>query len=369
MVRKGELGWIIFLAGLPFAPFLNHQLDLWHAHSAWVHLVLMVLVLYATTQPHRPMPRPLNWWMLWVTVLSWWLWQASITTSKTYPFALLASWTHLFTIWLFVLASMIWDEPLVHSLIRAIRWSGLIMLAYGVLQLANLDQFFDSGKGRDVLVGTIGNPSHLAAYFSILLPLYLLGGKRWSPASLVTIGLILCTKSMTGQLAMAAVLLWWSLFQPRWVTGLLLAIGGLGLAYLWFHREGLNTWGRWEAWTIFWNFIKQKSILGYGPGFTMQLSQTITERGPIFQWRHCHNEFLQVWLEQGIVGLGLVIWTVWDAAMRVVRKLPVPHMVALGGMLLAFGINSLLNFPAHLWMTGSLGLMAYCGIYTLTESA
>ena len=85
----------------------------------------------------------------------------------------------------------------------------------------------------------------------------------------------------------------------------------------------------------------------------------------MYGWGHLHNEFYETFLEQGAIGLGLVGWALWDSICQIPKILTSPLGIALSGLWMAFLLNSLLNFPAHLWVLASFGLLAYSGIYRL----
>ena len=86
-------------------------------------------------------------------------------------------------------------------------------MAYSLIQLLNLDQFYkdlDGALNKDKLVGTIGNPTHLAAYLAMMLSLFLLQqGRMWRVFAGICLGIIVLTHSITGMICAMAVLVWW----------------------------------------------------------------------------------------------------------------------------------------------------------------
>lgn len=95
----------------------------------------------------------------------------------------------------------------------------------------------------------------------------------------------------------------------------------------------------------------------------MEFSRTIPNVGhPLSTWRHVHNEFFQVAIEYGVIGLIFIFWMIRDCIREVIRLPKTPLVVTLSAILLALGVNSLVNFPVHLWVTGSYALVAYCGL-------
>lgn len=373
MMRWGEVGWVLFLAGLPFSHFLNRSLNIWHGHALYAQSCLLVLWAASFTVSKATKPNwPLACWVLWVGSLTLWLWTNGIIQSKTYPLPILLGAIHVVFLLMFYHAAMThWTIQTFDTLFLWMARVGVLVLAYCGLQLLNLDQFFnyvDTSKSRDVLVGTMGNPSHLGSYLACLVPLLLFRhGKRWLGIFLGCAGLLifllLTEKTVGGPLAAVGAVLWccWH-WARKWFWASLGVVGLLGLWAL-TRTNILNDSGRWAAWGAFYDVFQHKPILGLGLGFISELSHQITSPShPLFQWRHVHNEFFQIAIEQGVIGLSLVAWILVDYWRTVWRLPKTREVVACAGIMLAFLLNSLVNFPAHLWAIGSFGLLSYCGI-------
>ena len=360
-----EVGWTVFLVGLPFAHFLFRPLDLWHGQAIWSQgwiLALFALSLGSDGRKISP-NRPLAAFIAWIGLVSLWMWVHTMTTQKIYPVPMLQGLMHLVLLLLAYQAAVTtWTTEFIGLLTRRMVWVGVAVIGYGLLQLMNLDQFLNSLEGtkKDELVGTIGNPTHLSAQMSLLAPLLLL----WCPWALIGVLVIFSvTQSLGGQLACLVALAWWGWHQERkwlWVAGGLSLLGGL---WVWLHPGLLNPHGRLKAWGIFYQMFQSRPITGLGPGSIMEFSRTITDGTNFFYgWRHVHNEFFQAAIEYGVIGLGLILWMCWDIGRTIHRLKKTPLVVALSGTLIAFGVNSLVNFPAHLWLLGSYALVAYCGL-------
>jgi hypothetical protein len=290
---------------------------------------------------------------------------------KTYPIAILMGLAHVWSAVLFYYAAVnTWTPRFVQILFIWLRRVLIVLMGYCLLQLVNLDQFYkqlDNQQSADVLVGTVGNSSQLAAQLSFGLPILLEDERlRFRLASLLCVALILFTGSLAAYLGTAAVLLAWSFRYSKRLFGIGMIILASGIAYLCWHPALLDNNGRWEAWSAFYKFFKFKPILGFGPGFIYHNSNSMTAASPIFQWRHVHNEYFQVAIELGVIGLGILLWMLKDAFGRVFRT---RQTFFLGLILLSFCLNSLLNFPAHIWQLSMFGLIAYCGLYLETNRA
>ena len=375
-LRQGV--WLLFLVGLPLASFpLHNNLDLWQAHAYWAQGgILLSVVLWLWGGGKVRANRPLAAWVAWTGFWVWLTWLRSMTAAKTFPTPLLVPLTHLLLLWLAYLATESWTTDFLRTLMTAMAGMGVVLVAYGFLQAGNLDQFltnFETVTKRDVIVGTIGNPSLFSTYLSLLVPLFL--WKRWwipAGATVLLLVLLACWyAAVAGLLAFSLVWLWWTWHEHRrtfWVSLSLSLLGGIGLLLTQHqHLTSRLLNGRWEAWSAYWPVIKEHGITGAGIGFVMALSQNIAS-GPLFQWRHAHNEYLQVWLEQGLIGLAIIGWLLLDLGRRAWRMSHTDTWLALTGILIAFLFNSLISFPAHLWMTGSFGFLAYCGLLTLEDA-
>ena len=148
--------------------------------------------------------------------------------------------------------------------------------------------------------------------------------------------------------------------------------GALTLITIFFIHSGqyLNLQGRWEAWAEYWRLYKHggREITGLGLGWTFSYALANPE-GPLRvghqMWRHVHNEWFQVLIEQGVVGLGLIGWIVASWFKRW-QALPITSLKwTLGGIMLVFLLATLTSFPLHLWGLGMFVLIAYAGTFVV----
>ena len=375
----GEIGWIIFLAGLPFSQFLKVfvpiNLDIWHCQAAWSQAwiaILMCMGLANGTQRTFG-NKVLAYWFSWISL--WTLWSFSVGASrKEYPLDLTVAWVHCLLLVIFYqLAIQSWNKEFLVKLIRCIAISGVIVMGYSLLQLAGLDQFFLDldKKNNSSLVGTIGNPSHYSAYLSMLFPLLMIQkGKQWWIARVACIGLLIrtvvverCFGGITGLLCGITFLAW---FTDKRLFILLIVLMLSGIVWIVWTKHFPSNSGRFQVWKLFYEWLKKIPETGLGVGFIRTASTQITS-GTLFQWRHVHNEYLQIAIEQGIIGLSLALWMVFDLAKKFYHSTKSNLSIVLAATGIVFLFNSLLNYPAHLWLLGSFGLISFCGIYVLAN--
>ena len=373
-MRIREVGWALFLAGLPFAHFLWPKLDLSHAQATWSALWLAILWAASFGQPQRlGVPnRPLGLWIGWVALTTWWAWLQTVLIKEVYPTPLLMGLVHAMLLVIFYqLIAQTWTVKTLQEVCRWIARACLVVMGYCLLQMANLDQFLNSIdtdlRAHDVVVGTIGNPSQLGLYLALCLPVLLAQpAMRWRWAVGLCVGLVLLTKSAVAVVSGFLVFGWWACWQkPRWRMPLAVAVS-LGFLWVCVHLSFLNPSGRLDAWQEFYRLTKSRLITGWGFGFVYHLSTTISDRAsPIFQWRHVHNAYFQTLIELGVVGLGLVGWAIARYWKLFWQHRRVPVAVMCSAIFLVFLFSSALNFPDHRWVLGSLGMVGYAGLFAL----
>jgi hypothetical protein len=369
-MSRREFSWVIFLAGLPFAHFLFRPLDLWHGQALWAQGWIVLLMAYSLGQSSKHLTTranvPLGWFVAWVGMMSLVMWVNAMKTQNVYPIALLPYLMHLLLlVWFYQAAMMTWTVEFLTVLLRWMARAGVIVIVYCFLQALQLDQFLKSVDNHSisVVVGTIGNPSHLAIQLAILIPLFLLQNRwYWKGWALVAFGLLLMTHSAGGQVSALIALWWWALRRQQQLIPLMALFTIIVLLFVVRHPTTLNPFGRFEAWAKFNEFFRQQPITGMGPGFIMEISKGIPKESVIYHWRHTHCEFFQIAIEYGLIGFGLISWLIVDAFKRMWTLPQTPLVVALSCMLIAFFVNAWVNFPAHLWQIGSYALVAYCGL-------
>ena len=144
-MSRGEFGWLIWLAGLPVAPFvLPKTLDPWHAQMYWFHIGLGIVGAWQLARPQAGRPNlPLAWWMGWGSLLSLFWWTQTVLQQKGMPFPLLLGLGHFLTIGLFYTCfTSFWTVERLPILLRGLTVMGMGMVAYGVCQRLGLDKLF-----------------------------------------------------------------------------------------------------------------------------------------------------------------------------------------------------------------------------------
>lgn len=111
--------------------------------------------------------------------------------------------------------------------------------------------------------------------------------------------------------------------------------------------------------------IKDRPILGSGIGtfkyntlrYQAKLFEQVQNRS-LYHYRFAlatHNEYLQLWAELGIIGLGIFIWLIisyFNCGLKILRKIKNKHrqgiIIGLMGAVVAVLVDGIFGFPLHL---------------------
>ena len=321
----------------------------------------------------------LTLWLGFVTVI---FWNIGIVVNNQYNFLIFMPF---FNFLCFVLLYKGITEYLNDvDINRILRWFSYvigIMAIYGILQWFNLDQFhkhFNSNTIPDAVVGTIGNPTHFASWLAICLPiLYYVRTKFRTLFIILTWIVLILTGSLSGIGVAILITLFYFIISKKSLKDVIMTITIFGVKYilisivilitilfilLWVIRFDwslfLSTSGRFEFWKSLYPIFAQSPIMGGGFGKILSLGN---------HWKHVHNEFYQIAIEGGLIGLGIAIWCIVEYFKKFIRLEKSKLTVCLCSMFIAFLLLSMANFTCHLYLTGILGLFAYAGIYCITK--
>ena len=131
----------------------------------------------------------------------------------------------------------------------------------------------------------------------------------------------------------------------------------------------LNTSGRSARWPLTFDHAVQKPLLGWGPAEARRLLGADAERDS--ELRHPHNEYLQVFHDFGVVGLGLFLfawisllvrnWRRWQHADRIAdQRLSLWSMATVLGVLAMFGYGIIGNNFHYVWVLSPIFMFAAC---------
>ena len=210
------------------------------------------------------------------------------------------------------------------------------------------------------VIGLMGNPFQAGTALAILLPL-MVALAWWIPAGLTVLALLATHSSSAIVAGFAGVLATLWLKGSRLKCGLLLALGLLGLltlpsSYLSFSGR-IEVWQRsFELWTH--NFLWQGTGLGTYKMLGITAQSVSPELPNAVRW--AHNEWLQIGMEIGLIGLILLLSALSYILLRARRTQALPAEAS--GILAAGLILSLSSIPFHLAPTAVLLVIALASV-------
>jgi len=215
------------------------------------------------------------------------------------------------------------------------------------------------------ITGLMGNPNTVSALLALGLPAFF--RKRWCWAiPLIWMGLV-SSHSNGGTIPAGLATLWlvWNT-TGRHKYWILSGLGITGIIYLLKKGDFIaDIWGvrprMW--WAVFRDVISKHWIIGWGIGkfkiATTHPNQKICIYGML------HNEWLELWFEQGIIGFGLVMGFMISAVKRywfTINKSWISRIAFIGVLTVMF--NGSVNFLFHV----SPGIMAIVWFVILEKS-
>jgi O-antigen ligase len=361
----------LFLAGLFLLPLvcwpgLDHPFS---TPKTWLlgglDLTLALHLLLRKSEPHRT-PRNSDWpWLIWLAALT----LSALTAAYVSLEALLLIVLPLPLCWVLARGNIAGAR-----MARAILWGSVLESAIVVLQYLALDplrwlgwqpEVFSSARMR--VYGTLGNPNFVAAWLCATLPLYagvLRTRVAWVAALALQVAAILATGSRVPLLALPAAALVLAARGPRlgkwWLAGVPLAA-----VLLWLSPArplAVTAQGRGYLFQVTASHWQHVPLLGQGPGsFGLQfaewqvdwlLQHRPAESATKFagQLEHAHNDYLELWVEYGPVGLaaflGLSAWLIWKAWRPRLGSASARNAGAWAGMVCLL-IIACVDFPFH----------------------
>ncbi len=358
--------FLIFFCLLPWGSFLFRSVDIWHGQGQFVQISILLLFCYSFFEKPKYVQilnKPLGSFVCWAGLITAYSWIKVFSTSQHYPVKIFMPFFNLLCLVLFYKLTVEYLNSIsIEKILKWFKYSVILLLLYCTLQYFKLDEFFkglnDTG---DQLVGTIGNPMHLAGLLAIVQPLFF-KKSRENILSLILLWLvILATGSATGLVAGIAVVLFWLFFKRRKLAIGFSAVSVISLIILHLtNKTFFFNSDRFRVWGLVCKAIKNKFITGFGLG-TYGLSK-ISDTG--IHWQHVHNEYLQAIFELGLVGLILTLWCIWDY-FKIFKSLKTDLTIRLASIFFGFCLLCGVTFFSHLWVTSTIGVFVYGSLYCL----
>ena len=326
----------------------------------------------------------------------------------------------------FLITNNISDDRTIRRILNVLLIVGSLFGIYGVLQYNGIDfSFWTRNIGRQQVFGLFGNVNYFAEYLIVPLPIaisLLFASKNKMKKLLLLIGILAmgCSLILTftrGSYLSFGVALIFMFFlflisrgknifkKNRKIFIIILAVIIL-VTFLFVIPTPLNKSGtaiekiknrisisqltqdysikrRVTTWKYTVLMIKDHPLLGSGIGTfkynTLKYQAEFFDQGenrslyPYGLADKAHNEYLQLWAEMGIVGLGIFVWLIisyFNYGLKILRKSKDEYkqaiIIGLMGAVGAVLVDGIFGFPLHLsatiilfWM--SLGLTIALG--------
>ena len=277
------------------------------------------------------------------------------------------------------------DDAAVQRLFKWLIWTAWVAIGYGMLQFVDA-RFFPPGIGRGIdpfvwrgafgarVFSTYGNPNFYGDFLVIIFPILLtqfLKTRRWSLVPLMAMLLInlVATETKGAMLGFAltcvlfavAALFYFAEHSRPYRAKILgvslfgaLALVGVTAKNLQTHIVSVNF--RLFTWEATWDMIRTHPVIGSGLGAFPPLYPAF-RRPAIFhiegkhntETDHAEDEYLEEFLDNGILGFGIFLWLVFSTLLVGVRSLgqlttslalkdgrPPPRAYDLTGLMVSF---------------------------------
>lgn len=305
--------------------------------------------------------RWLRWWLLWALV-------GYLTCYNRLSFLSMMVFG-LSVVLIEVVAQRI-DLSQLDRLVRGLRIIALVQLAWMGLQWVGWDPLFADihPASRPILTGFLDNSGLAGGFLVMTAPLFAIGRWRWVLPwyGLAAFGTH-SAGAVIGLMVMTGLSLWKFKALSWWIIAL-----AVGLCVVYSVREEslipkvryelTHRGGRLDVWreTVRLSFIKPVMVVkGWGLGQFTPVFRGITKREgwPSWaRWDRAHNEYVEVFSEQGIIGLVLAcgfVWSVlgvaWGSHDVLIHHLA---LCAIGWLVVAG-----YYFPGHLGSFGMVGIV------------
>jgi O-antigen ligase len=265
----------------------------------------------------------------------------------------------IFFLMLISVASLTFYNNEKKMLLTIISWVGAVISLYAIFQYFGVDQYFrvvglQKGEMPDAyqVCGTFGQPTLLASFLAIILPL-VVSIRKYIPAALILIALLL-TQSHVAYIAafISIIILVGVDTRARQVISVFLLCSMIvaGSYIIEKNNKSIPDSGRFGAWSNIVNDAKKYAITGKGLGsFAYVYHDKHPGTGTTSKFKEAHNDFLQFGYETGLIGLGLLLLAL-GAVIKKARNKKYLLAALMASVLCAFG-----SFPyqlgAHIYYT------------------
>ena len=203
---------LLTIIGINIVPFIFFKLDIWQAQAFWI--LMMVLAMFCWQLVRVPNEIkikniPLALFLGWAGINT-----AYFCLTGDYDSFIFWQFFNIFCAF-FAYKFLLQYVTVSHleNLVKAIRWVVIANLIMCGLQIFGLSQFFEPLSTNtwamdNMVVGFIGQPTHLAGFLAMFIPVFLYRVSRETILCLILMGLILCfyTGTTKGDISIGGVM-------------------------------------------------------------------------------------------------------------------------------------------------------------------
>jgi O-antigen ligase len=329
-IFKGQMAYLILalIVGLPFSPLLFHKLDIWHAIGFYAQIVIWFgfgMLLFGAAKQRFINNIPLFLLFCYAGISTAIVCHAHMEAGKYNTATFLVFFNFITILLLYYLLTYYLRKSEVCRVISALQYIVIFNALYCTLQLYGLAQFtqlkfpmsLTSGQPHSQVIGFVGNGTYLSAFIGMMFPLLFINTSRRNIlAAILCVLLLTQCGEVAGDPAVVGfgILFVYSIVaafkKPKFLffTALVVAIA-LFLLFRNHNFFGVN--GRTEVWKNAFEYIQYHfPMTGSGLGAMNLIAAKYQEQFGL--WRHLHQEFLQVVLELGIIGLILTLNVIFE---------------------------------------------------------
>lgn len=246
-------------------------------------------------------------------------------------------------------------ESVINIILLACAGNSLVALA----QLFGFHPFWPLG-GSWVInpeMGFLGHPTMFGPLIvcGVACALYngLAGNKKWLLLAAFFAVQTCLTASVMSVVSLGAVLITYLYFMSnkKWAF-LLLFLSILSCVALeLFVPRAMTDTGRMFWWKQAIGLIKESPLFGYGIGtwaaYAPLIAKKTGETSPVFS--QMHNDYLQLFFELGLIGIGLLGWAFYEVIQNAVKAIKLDASdIRFFAIFVGLGINSFGNFPIRI---------------------
>ena len=268
-----------------------------------------------------------------------------------------------------------------YKFLKFLSVSGLLCSLHGYAQMCGISPFLTYLSHTDptIPIGFMGQQTLYGPFVAACFVASLFC--RWYWVSAFILFPILATKSSFTYLSLGAGTSIWFWYTHRKIfyrSTLLIPLLMVAFFFYPHSKQLLHDHGRLDEWANIYSVAVKHPIKGTGIGTFQAIYPRFQKKDGTYirgyqtykslkmhgRFVQAHNEYLQIFFEQGIIGLLCVMWMLYDLFKSVRRYKYIPGIVACFAICVVFLINALGNFPFHVVPQGLLGLWCWvivCG--------